>query len=136
VHPGAPADTPLPRLPPSPHTSTPTSAWGRALGKDATSAASDERSLRSFLAYCHSTLGEPQLAASPVTQALVDAEKRRAIGLAPAVTSALESHRAALGSLKAFMDWCAMVATVGADVERALADVAEDALHPSVAPKI
>ena len=56
----------------------------------------------------------------------MDAEKRRAIGLAPAVTSVLESHRAAQGSLRAFMDWCTMVATVAADVERALADAAEE----------
>ena len=102
-------------------------AWGRTLGRDASSAASDERSLRSFIAYCQDTLAAPpQLAPSPVTQALVDAEKRRAIGLAPAVTSVLESHRAAQGSLRAFMDWCTMVATVAADVERALADVAEE----------
>ena len=85
-----------------------------------------ERTLRGFLAYCLETLREPALAPSPVTQALVEAEKRRAQGLAPRVVSALESHRAAVGSLQAYMDWCSTLATVAADVERALADVAEE----------
>ena len=101
-------------------------AWVRTLGRDASSVAGDERSLRGFLAYCQGTLLAPLLAPSPVTLALLDAEKRRAMGLAPAVTSALESHRAAHGSLRAFMDWCSVAATVAADVERALADVGEE----------
>ena len=96
------------------------------LGRDKGSTAGSERTLRSFIAYCQDTLLAPQLAPSPVALALVDAEKRRAMGLAPAVTSALDSTRAAHGSLKAFMDWCATAATVAADVERALADVQEE----------
>jgi len=102
------------------------SAWNRVLGKEEDSIAGNEKSLRSFIAFCQSSLLEPTLSPSPQSQLLVDANARKAAGLAPAILTALESSKAAQGSLKEFMEWCTVVSTVAADLERVLSEVDEE----------